>query len=370
MATIRKRGEKWHVQVRMAGFPALTRSFSKKIDAESWARNTESDMERGKWRDQRPAQQISFPDVIDKYINDVCPGKKGAVQEKSRLKLFKDFPRFRKPLSAMDSSDVKAWVDMRSQAGADPMTVRRDVNLLSSVFKFCVRDLGYHGIDNPASANRVSLPKPLSTSQRDRVAAPNELDFIITHTGSMVLMAAVRLAVETAMRRSEIAGLLWDWVDIKTGVIALPDTKNGSSRDVPLSPAAITILKALRRESPSSRCVFASPRKAADGSEQPIRADAITRAWTRARDEAAKTRPEVADLRLHDLRHTATTALFQHEAKLNVLEVAAITGHKDLRSLQRYVHPEAEHLRARLGWTEPEAQDPPKAGKARKKRNG
>jgi integrase len=58
-------------------------------------------------------------------------------------------------------------------------------------------------------------------------------------------------------------------------------------------------------------------------------------------------RAAIEDLRFHDLRHEATTRLF--EKGLNIMEVASITGHKDLRMLRRYTHLKAEDLARKLG---------------------
>ena len=58
-------------------------------------------------------------------------------------------------------------------------------------------------------------------------------------------------------------------------------------------------------------------------------------------------RAKIEDFRFHDLRHEATSRFF--EKRLNVMEVAAITGHKDLRMLQRYTHLRAEDLAVKLG---------------------
>tara|TARA_Y100001934_G_scaffold206423_1_gene244092 strand:+ start:34 stop:306 length:273 start_codon:yes stop_codon:yes gene_type:complete len=65
-------------------------------------------------------------------------------------------------------------------------------------------------------------------------------------------------------------------------------------------------------------------------------------AWRRACCRAG-----ISDLRFHDLRHEATSRFF--EKGLNLMEVAAITGHKDLRMLQRYTHLRAEDLALKLG---------------------
>ena len=58
-------------------------------------------------------------------------------------------------------------------------------------------------------------------------------------------------------------------------------------------------------------------------------------------------RAGIENLRFHDLRHEATTRLF--EKGLNIMEVASITGHKDLRMLRRYTHLKAEDLAKKLG---------------------
>ena len=55
----------------------------------------------------------------------------------------------------------------------------------------------------------------------------------------------------------------------------------------------------------------------------------------------------IDDLHFHDLRHEATSRLF--EKGLNPVEVATITGHKDTRMLMRYTHLRAEDLVGRLG---------------------
>ena len=55
----------------------------------------------------------------------------------------------------------------------------------------------------------------------------------------------------------------------------------------------------------------------------------------------------ITGLRFHDLRHTATTRLF--EKGLGIMEVSSITGHSDFKMLKRYTHIKPESLVARLG---------------------
>ena len=106
----------------------------------------------------------------------------------------------------------------------------------------------------------------------------------------------------------------------------MPDTKNGDSRTVPLSTKAVEVLK---RQSKHSDFLFQ------------IRGDSVGKAFRRIRDRA-----NIIDLRFHDLRHEATSRFF--ELGLPIMEVSAITGHKDLRMLKRYTHLRAEDLAKKL----------------------
>ena len=130
------------------------------------------------------------------------------------------------------------------------------------------------------------------------------------------------------MRRGELLGLEWQHVDLDKRTAYLPITKNGTNRTIPLSLKAIETLQLLPRD--ISGRVF------------PLSATALRGLWARACKRAG-----IEDLRFHDLRHEATSRFF--EKGLNVMEVAAITGHKDLRMLQRYTHLRAEDLAVKLG---------------------
>lgn len=135
---------------------------------------------------------------------------------------------------------------------------------------------------------------------------------------------AFRFAVETAMRAGEISGLTWDRVDLKVRVVRLTRTKNGRSRDVPLSREAVRLIEAL----PRADLVFGL-----DGRQL----DAL---WRKLRDRAG-----VEGLNFHDSRHMAITRLAR---RLDVLALARMVGHTDLRMLQVYYNERAEDLAQRL----------------------
>lgn len=127
-----------------------------------------------------------------------------------------------------------------------------------------------------------------------------------------------------------MAALTWNHIDLKKRVAHLPQTKTDTPRDVPLSTAALKVLESLPPAPQDSR-VFR------------LQGESISQAFERA---CLPHRANIANLRFHDLRHEATSRLF--EKGLNVMEVAAITGHKTLDMLKRYTHLKAEDSAKRL----------------------
>jgi integrase len=139
------------------------------------------------------------------------------------------------------------------------------------------------------------------------------------------------LAIETAMRRGEMLDLQWQHVDLFACVAHLPLTKNGDTRDIPLSRRAVATLQELKADKDrNAQLVF------------PVTGNSIRLAF-----EHLRVRAGLDDFHFHDLRHEAVSRLF--EKGLNIAEVSAISGHKELKMLQRYTHLRAEDLVSRLG---------------------
>ncbi len=132
------------------------------------------------------------------------------------------------------------------------------------------------------------------------------------------------------MRRGEILSIRWKDVDLQRRYVRVTETKNGNPRAIPLSKAAMTLLGALKVSQGQS-----------DGVVFPVSANALRLAW-----ERLKRRAGVQDLRFHDFRHEAISRFF--EKGLSVPEVASISGHRDLRMLQRYAHARNELIIAKL----------------------
>jgi len=138
------------------------------------------------------------------------------------------------------------------------------------------------------------------------------------------------------MRQGELLKLQWEDLRLAKdhGTAQLLDTKNGEDRIVPLSRKAVAILSEL-------------PRPIEGGVIFKMTKNSVRTAW----DFACK-RAKIDDLRFHDLRHEATSRLF--ELGLDKIEAASITGHKTLQMLKDYTHLRAEKLAKKLNQAQPE----------------
>ncbi|MEO8120231.1 MAG: site-specific integrase [Rhodoferax sp.] len=373
MAAINKRGPyQWRAQIRRHGFDPLSKTFTTKAEAEAWAKMNESEMSRGVWMSRGEAEATTLHEALERYELEVTPGKKTAAGERSFLRIWKATTMAKQPLAAIRSSDV---AKLRDQWLKDyqPATVLRRLAVLSHVFTIARKEWGMESLSNPVELVRKPQPNNARTRRiavevsqpahaesageaSQRAASNGELERVVAASGSSSLPSIVWLAVETAMRRSEIVGLRWEHIDLERRVAHLPSTKNGSSRDVPLSTRAVNILAALQTVNDSDE-EGAEPAED-DGRVFGIRRDAVTRAFERAVARARKEfvgqcresrqKPDaryLTDLRFHDLRHEATSRL----AEIFPLhELTKITGHKDPRMLMRYYHPRAEDLAKRL----------------------
>jgi len=324
MATYRKRKKRWTAQVRRSGYPSTSKTFSIKRDAEIWAHEIERKMERGEDVSERPSATTTLGALLDKYLEMVTPHKKGASVEALRLGKIK-----RQKISSINiyrlrAVDAARYRDMRL-AEVSTATVRKEMLLLNHVIEIARREWGFE-IDNPMSLIRKP-PEPQGRVRRLETGEEEKLLNALSESRNVWVEPLVRFALETAMRRGELLSLRWDDVDFSRRVIQLQETKNGKSRSVPLSTSAVSVLHRIR--GCSSERVF------------PTTIYGIRCVW-----RAAVQRARIENLRFHDLRHEATSRLF--EKGLNMMEVAAITGHRDLRMLQRYTHLRAEDLATKL----------------------
>lgn len=347
MATIAKRGPfQWQAKIRREGYKSVSKTFTSKADAEAWARQIEGEMDRGVFVSRTEAENTTLHEALTRYANEITPRKKGAAQELTRIKRWQKHPLAVRRLSTIKGSDIAKFRDDRRAEGKAENTIRLDLALLSHFFEVARKDWGMESLGNPVKAIRL----PSGSKQRDRRLHGEEQRYLLTaleKSSQPIARPIVELAIESAMRQSEILRLRWEDIDFSRKIAFLAETKNGESRTVPLSSRAIQTLNALPRPIDGGR-IFS------------ISQDRLIRTFQRAcivgkaqylkdcAQEGKKTADAfLDDLRFHDLRHEATTRLF--ELGLDMMEVASISGHKTLSMLKRYTHLRAEDLAHKLG---------------------
>ena len=320
MATFRKRSGSWQALVKKKGFGQIARTFDTKAAAEAWAKVTEAEMVRGVFISRKEAENTTLSEALDRYEREVSSSKKGHRREKTRISIWKNHPLAKRVLASIRGNDMASYRDDRLKTGYSANTVRLELAIISHLFEIARKEWGMEGLTNPVKAIRMPSPP----AGRDRRLQPGELEKLL-ESSSEELSQVIRFALETAIRRGELAGMAWDMVDLKKRTVTLPETKNGQKRIVPLSSVAVAILK----ERLNTRRI--------DGKVWDIGLDAISQDFAKACQKTG-----ISGLHFHDLRHEATSRLF--EKGFDKMEVRTITGHKTLQMLARYTHLRAEDL--------------------------
>lgn len=338
MATITKRGDyQWQVKIRRKGYPDQSRTFDSKAEADKWARAVETELDRGLYVDRNEAEKNTLWAILERYCAEVTPLKRGGVLEALRIKAIQKKKFTHTKMAALSAPLLAAWRDERLQQ-VSGSTFNRELNIVSAAINHARKEWGIH-CENPVAL----LRRPQENRARDRRLVDDEELRLFKElesegrdakgrlgkgTRNTWVKPLVQFALETAMRRGELLALDRKDVNTKVHTARLNMTKNGEVRIVPLSNAAITIFEGL----PASM----------NGKVFPITEDALKKAFSRACERAG-----IEDLHFHDLRHEATSRLA--EKLPNLIELASVTGHKDLKMLKRYYHPRAEDLARKLG---------------------
>lgn len=333
MANIRQlKSGKWNAQVRKNG-QAASKSFIFKNDAERWARETEVEIDRGVFQNRSEAETTTLAQVCNRFEKEIAYKFKSFKSDRSRIANIKANKISKTLLINLNSSVLSKFRDDRVNDGMSDTSVNHELTLITRILKACVVEWSIY------LPQGIPLVKKLKkTEGRARRVSDDELDLIISASESQSLKSIIVFAIETGMRRSEIASLNWSNIDLQKRFAKLEDTKNGSTRVVPFSTKTVQLLKSLPRN--------------INGNVFNMASDSITQAFERAVTRAKKNSESndksfLSDLRFHDLRHEATSRLAKKVP--NIIELASITGHKDVQMLKRYYHIDVSELAIKLG---------------------
>jgi len=270
---------------------------------------------------------MTIRELLERYMKEITPHKRSAATESYRIKALMKRDIAHRTLAMLSSVDVATYRDMRLKT-VSTSSVIRELNTLAHAIDVARKEWGVHLVQNPVRMIR----RPAPPRGRDRRLEAGEEQRLLEAAGagrSPHMRPLIVLAIETAMRQGEILSLTWPDIDLDKRIAHLDMTKNGESRDVPLSTRALEALALLREQQIDDRVV-------------PTTKSAVQQAWGHLRERAG-----ILDFRFHDLRHEGVSRLL--ERGLNVIETATISGHKELRMLQRYSHLRAIDLVDRLG---------------------
>lgn len=337
----------WEFQIKRAILPKpITLTFDTEAEGDTYCKQLEKLLDAGivpeEFRSKSEKSIKTIGQAIDAYIATVH------ITDDDELLLGK----LNRSLNSKSLADVnyrwaEQWIKELHAMGYAPSSTRKRVGALARCFDWVLKRSDTMLAINPLR----QLPKGYATvrggaqdQERDRRLQPGEEEKIMAilrrekpkgrqrplalkyHQDFILFF---HLALETAMRMREMYTLIRDQINFEQRTIFLTKTKNGDNRQVPMSSIILPLLKQ-HLESKDDDNVFAFW----DGKTDPYSLKNFTTRlsaqWKRIFSAA-----ECDDLHLHDLRHEATSRLYER-TKFTDIQISRITGHKNLQMLRRY----------------------------------
>jgi integrase len=336
MATITKLPSgSWRVQVRRKG-KYVSETFLRRGDAELWGRSVETKIDRGEPLHACGDANATFGDLVELHRKDLAEvGKALGRSKAASLELLSARLGNLKSLELTRERLIEFGRE-RAKQGAGPVTLSIDLGYVKTVLTHAA---AVHGVVAPTEGvelARVALTRLglIGRSQeRDRRPEQHEIDAIIAalednDRQTIPVGRVVRFAIATALRQDEICRVTFEDVCVRTKMLCVRDRKDprkkvGNDQRIPLlTVSGYSPLDVIEEQ----RCLVGG-----NGRIFPYKGRSIGTAFRRTCRELG-----ISDLHFHDLRHEATSRLF--EAGFSIEQVALVTGHKDWKMLRRYTH--------------------------------
>ncbi|TIO23998.1 site-specific integrase [Mesorhizobium sp.] len=332
----------WRTQVRRKGKYA-SETFLLRGDAETWARETERRIDRGEPIHCDPSATKTFAGLIDIHREDLAEVGKviGRSKEASLASLRSRLGKLR-PME-LDRERIIAFAKERAKEGAGPVTVGIDLGYIKTILMHAAAVHGAIVCAEAIDHARIALRRlglVGKGNERDRRPTATEIDRIIEafeKNPKQIIPVGriVRFAVATALRQEEIARIRWEDYDPIGKMLLIrdrkdPRRKSGNHQKIPLLSVSGYDPCALIEEQRDAQ-------EGSGGRIFPYNGRSVGTAFRRVCKDL-----KIVDLHFHDLRHEATSRLF--EAGFTIEQVALVTGHRDWKMLRRYTHLRPERL--------------------------
>ncbi|MCX7896351.1 MAG: site-specific integrase [Rhodocyclaceae bacterium] len=339
MASIIQRNGVWQARIRRRGYPAESRSFSNRADAEKWARAREAEMDRGLYLPRAASESVTLADLADAWEAAVMPQKRAKTHFRTclgRIRAAKALGFGERAIATITSIEAAAFRDELLRDGLSPSTVRKVLFFAASLIDYGIENMGLVLASNPFRM----ISRPSEPRHRERRLEGDEearLREAIGKTRQAAQLAALfTLALETGARLGELLALRWDEIDLARQVMILRGREVDGKRQLknadpyryaPLSPTAVAALRTLPRPINGGR-VFSAWK----------RSDSFTKQWQRVCATAG-----IEDLRFHDLRHEFASRMAPR-VEMHVL--MKLLGHKTPAMVARYYNQTADDVAA------------------------
>lgn len=326
MPTFQKRGDSWRAIIRRKGFPALSDTFPTKLKAVQWARQVEAQMDQG--AGGTFDRTTTCEQLLRRYLEEVTEHKKDWRAETIRINRLLKLAWVKRPASDCDDQ-IATWVNKRSKEVGGG-TVNREMNVISGVFTHAIKVWRVKLPFNPIS--RVKRPKKPEhrwrrVSAGERAALWKKFGTSPPKQVQQYIPFLFEIACETGLRVGELIRLQWCDLDYEGHTIFVrPFKLDRRGRHALMTERAEQLLKEIPQV--HQDLVF------------PVNQGSIDTMFRTALGELG-----IEGLHFHDSRHEACSQLAK---RLSIQELAAVIGHKNIKTLMIYYNPTPQELAQKL----------------------
>ena len=326
MAVIQKRGDSYRVLIRKKGQAPVSKTFKLKAVAERWARETEVAMDAGKF--EAKDEDATLADTLDKYAERMRQiGKPLGANKASTLNIISR-EIGEKTLSQLTTDAVVTYISDKKAIA--PSTRHQYIIFLRTALK-TAEALWDAKIDFASYEKAVRFLRTHGiigeSNQRDvRVADEDITEILAECSTKFPIDDIIWFQIHSAFRIGETCRLRWADLDETKKTVVIRQRKHPRKKYDEISPLLGAAWDIVQRQPRTGEFIF------------PYKGQSLKAVWDRSMERLG-----YSDIRIHDLRHEAISRLI--ERGYSIAEVQLCSGHKDLKSFQRYLklRPEDMH---------------------------